>query len=193
MARKMSYGIKVSYPGFSVTDLEKERSQQKSSVEALPNLLSSLALPYLFGAKTQIKRYENSASLLSKRSALSTMECLHEVSALFEDLNTVAMYVKKCNQHHKCHWLFRDICNHIRHTIREDFDVENKSIKNETAKRLGLDSKLQINIGFDTDSIKVGEKVVELVDVKAYLDWAEGVFTEIIDRAKKDGAFREME
>ncbi|MFZ2975299.1 MAG: hypothetical protein WA055_01545 [Candidatus Moraniibacteriota bacterium] len=193
MVRKMSYGIKVSYPGFSATDLEKERSQKKSSVEALPNLLSSLALPYLFGAKKQINRYKTSTSLLSTRPILSTMECLHEASTLFEDLNTVAMYANKCNQHHEYHRLFRDICNHIRHTVREDFDIEDKSVKNEAAKRLGLDSRLQINIGFDMDSIKVGEKVIKLVDIKAYLDWAEGVFTEIINRAKRDGAFREME
>jgi len=186
----MSYGIKVSHRGFDVIDLNKKRSQKPPSNKALPNLLSSLALPYLLGAKTQVERYQKAASLLQLRPTVSTMECLHEASTLFEDLNTVVVYMRKCGKDHKNHQLWVDIRNHIRHAIREDFDKESDSVKNERAQRLGLDPKLQISIGFDKDAIKIGETVVEIDEIKAYLAWTEDIIAKILSKAKKDGFFK---
>jgi hypothetical protein len=187
MSRKMSHGIKVSHKGFDVIDLNKKRSQKPPSNKALPNLLSSLALPYLLGAKKQVKRYQVAASSLQSRPVVETMECLHEASNLFEDLNTIAVYIKKCGKDHKYHQRWKDIRNHIRHAVREDFDGEDKSINKGVAQRLKLDPKLQINIGFDADAIKVGETVVGIGKISAYLTWAEDVIARILNKAKKDG------
>jgi hypothetical protein len=191
MSRKMHYGIKVSHKGFDVTDTGKQRSQKPPSNKVLPHLLSSLALPYLLGAKTQVKRYEATAALLPSQSISATMACLHEASTLFEDLNTVVVYIRKCGKDHKSHQLWVDIRNHIRHAVREEYDRENDKVKNDRAKRLDLDPKLQISIGFDKDAIKVGETVVEIADVKSYLAWAEGVIAEILSKAQKDGYFKQ--
>lgn len=191
MSRKMHYVIQVSNRGFNVMDLKQQRSQKPSPNEALPHLLSTLALPYLLGAKTQVKRYEAAAATLSLRSTLATMECLHEASTLFEDLNTVVVYIRKCGKDHKSHQLWVDIRNHIRHSVREEYDRENDKVKNDRAQRLGLNPKLQIGIGFDKDAIKVGETVVEIADVKSYLAWAEGVIAEILSKAQKDGYFKQ--
>lgn len=191
MPRKMNYGIKISHKGFDLLNLSKKRSQKPLSNRALPHLLSSLTLPYLLGAKTQVKRYEIAASLLQSSPTAGVMECLHEASALFEDLNTVVVYMRKCATDHKDHQLWIDIRNHIRHAVREEFDKEKDSVKNDRAKRLGLDPKLQINVGFDRDAIKVGETVVEISEVKKYLAWAEGVIAEILIKAEKDGHFKQ--
>lgn len=189
MSRKMSYGIKVSHNGFDVIDLNKKRSQKSPSNKALPNLLSSLALPYLLGAKTQVERYQKAAFLLQLRPAISTMDCLHEASTLFEDLNTVVVYMRKCGKDHKNHQLWVDIRNHIRHAVREEFDKESDLIKNERARRLELNPKLQISVGFDRDVIKVGGTVVEINEINAYLIWAEDIIAKILSKAKKDGFF----
>ncbi len=191
MSRKKHYVIQVSHRGFNVMDLKKKHSQKPSPNQALPHLLSALALPYLLGAKTQVKRYEAAAATLPLRSTLATMECLHEASTLFEDLNTVVVYIRKCGKDHKSHQLWVDIRNHIRHAVREEYDRENDKVKNDRAQRLGLDPKLQINIGFDKDAIKVGETVVEITDIKSYLVWAKDVIAKILSKAEKDGYFKQ--
>jgi hypothetical protein len=185
--REMNYGVKISHKGFSVTDLKKERSSKTVSKTVLSHLLSSLALPYLLGAKTQLQRYIYVASQLETQPSIATMGCLHEASTLFEDLNTVVIYMRKCGKDHKHHKLWMDIRNHIRHAVREEFDKEDVSVKNERARRLNLDPKLQISIGFDTDAIKVGGTLVVLSEVNKYLAWAEGVIADILVKASEDG------
>lgn len=187
MSRKMSHGVKISHKGFNVTDLDKERSVKAVSKTVLPHLLSGLALPYLLGTKTQVKRYVFAASQLKAKPTMATMSCLHEASTLFEDLNTVVIYMRKSGKDHKDHQLWMDIRNHIRHSVREEFDKEDDSVKNERAKRLKLNSKLQISIGFDTDAIKVGGTLVELSEVNKYLVWAESVIADILAKASVDG------
>lgn len=179
MTKKMNYGVKVFHSKLSTTNPEG-----KLSAKTLPELLSTLALPYLLGAKTQIKRYKKATLSLHKQPIPATMNCLHEASTLFEDLNTVVIYTEKCGKTHTYNKLFKDIRNHIRHTVREDLDKKENQRKNKKALELGLDPKLQINIGFDTDAIKVGERVVKLVIIKTYLNWAEEVFFKIINEAK---------
>ncbi len=186
----MNYGIKVSRKDFDVVNLSRARSKKLPSNKALPNLLSSLALPYLLGAKKQVKRYQAAALLLRLRPTISTMDCMHEASNLFEDLNTIAIYMRKCGKDHKDHQLWKNIRNHIRHAVREDFDKENKSVKNDVAQELGLDPKLQIKIGFDKDAIKVGETLVEVDKITTYLTWAEDVIAKILSKAEKDGFLR---
>jgi len=191
-SRKMNYSIKVSHKGFDVVDLNKKRSKKSPSKKALPNLLSSLALPYLLGAKKQVKRYRRAASSLQSQPKVGTMECMHEASNLFEDLNTMVVYMRKCGEDHKYHQLWQDIRNHIRHAVRDEFDKENDEVKNDRARRLRLDPKLQINIGFDRDAIKIGETVVEIDEITAYLIWAEDIITKILVKAKKNGFLKKL-
>ncbi|PJE58317.1 MAG: hypothetical protein COU81_01375, partial [Candidatus Portnoybacteria bacterium CG10_big_fil_rev_8_21_14_0_10_36_7] len=108
-------------------------------------------------------------------------------STLFEDLNTVVIYMRKCGEDHKNHQSWIDIRNHIRHAVREEFDEEDDLVKNERAQRLSLDPKLQLSIGFDIDAIKVGGTVIELSEVNKYLVWAEGVIADILAEASEVG------
>lgn len=183
----MSYGMKISKPGFDVLNLDKERSPNKPKEHTLPNLLSSLALPYLLGAKTQVQRYKAAAITLEKTKTLSTLACLHETSTLFEDLNTIAKYVEMCGHKNDLNSLWLDIRNHIRHDVREEYDNESDTRKNKRAERLGLHPNLQTSIGFDLNGIKVGETLIEIDQINEYIAWAENIIANILSKAEKDG------
>jgi hypothetical protein len=162
MSRKFNYGIRVSKQGFDVVNLNAARSQKVSQKNTLPNLLALLALPYLLGAREQVKRYKIATSTLKMKAKLGTMSCLHELSNLFEDLSTVAKYIEKCGQTNDFHNLLLNIRNHIRHDIREEYDEESDRRKNIRAQSLNIDPKLQTSIGFAIDAIKIGETVIEI-------------------------------
>jgi hypothetical protein len=191
MNRKMSYGMKISKPGFDVLNLDKERSPNKPKEHTLPNLLSSLALPYLLGAKAQVERYMAAAISLEKKTTLGTLACLHEASTLFEDLNTIAKYVEMCGYKNDLNSLWLDIRNHIRHDVREEYDDESDTRKNKRAERLGLHPNLQTSIGFDLNGIKVGEILIEIDQINEYITWAENIITNILIKAEKDGFMRQ--
>jgi exonuclease VII large subunit len=183
----MDYGIKISKQGSNVLDNDKEHSPQASTLPVLPHLLMHLAVPYLEGAKKQLERYQIAALTLKVRPVVSVGECLHEVSSLFEDLSTISKYAEKCNHKNNKHQLWFDVRNYIRHNAREEFDKEDSSLKNLRAKRLELNPKLQLNIGFALDSIKVGGKIINLQEVKEYLDWAEDIIHATLVEAQKKG------
>lgn len=183
----MDHGIKVSKQGVNVTDIDGKRAKKSTRKKSLPHLLYALALPYLFGAKKQVKRYQIEASTLKERPVNSVYGCLHEVSTLFEDLCTVGKYAEKCGNENELHQLWFDVRNHIRHDIREEFDNENDSRKNKRAKRLKLNPKLQTNISFSIEFIKVGGVVIKIKQINAYLAWAENIMIDILNDAKKKG------
>lgn len=183
----MVQGIKVSKQGYSVTNINSDRNKIPRNNSVLPHLLYALALPYLIGAKTQVKRYQIAASYLNEQPVNGVYECLHEVSTLFEDLNTIGKYTEKCGSENELHQLWLDVRNHIRHDIREEYDIESDLRKNKRAERLKLDPRLQTNIEFATDSIKIGGIIIEIDQINNYLKWAENIIVNILDNAKKQG------
>jgi hypothetical protein len=183
----MTHGVKVSKQGYNVMDTAVERDNKPRNNFVLPHILYALALPYLLGAKTQVQRYQLAASTLEKRPVNSVYDCLHEASTLFEDLNTIGKYAEKCGSKNDLHQLWLDVRNHIRHDIREEYDNESSSQKNKRAERLNLDPKLQTNIGFTEEAIKVGGIVIEISQINVYLQWAEGLITGILNDAKARG------
>ncbi len=188
--KKQSFGIKVSKQGYNVMDTKIERDTRPRNSSVLPHILYGLALPYLLGAKTQVNRYQLTALTLEKRPIEGVYDCLHEASTLFEDLNTVGKYTKKCGGENDLHQLWLDIRNHIRHDIREEYDNETSSQKNKRAERLKLDSRLQTNIGFSADWIKVGGIVIEISQINAYLEWAENLIITTLNEAKAQGTIK---
>jgi hypothetical protein len=149
--------------------------------------LYGIALPYFFGAKTQIERYKQAASTLKESPVSGVQICLHEVSCLFEDLATVSKYAEMCGHSHKLHSLWLDVRNHIRHDIREEFDNESNARKNARAKRLDLNDKLQISISFKPEEIKVGGTVIAINTIENYLSWAENIIGDVLKEAQDKG------
>jgi hypothetical protein len=184
--RKLDYGIKVSKRGYSVIDLDQER-KGNSAKGSPPHMAYALAMPYLYGARIQIKR---AASVLKQRPSGSVMECIHEISTLFEDLCTVSKYAERCGNTHHHHKLWIDVRNHIRHDIREELDNEDDKRKNQRAARLKLNPKLQTSIGFSPELIKVGETEIEISQISSYLEWAEKIIAKVIKTAKVAGQIK---
>ena len=185
----MNYGIKVSKKEFDVKTGKKGKSPSTGKRTDIHHMLLALAIPYLKGARLQIKRYQEASSRLKNDSINATNDCLHESSCLFEDLGAIVNYTKLCGEQHSLDEMWIDIRNHIRHDIRENFDVDDKR-KKARIKNLGIDSHLQTSIGFDHDSIKVGNTIVELDTISKYLDWATGIINSAIDEAWKKGRIK---
>lgn len=186
----MNHGVKVSHQGEDISNAENAESGKAkvdSKKRKLPHLLYALALPYVFGAKTQIDRYKTEAATLKEHPVTSVQVCLHEVSCLFEDLSTVGKYAEMCGHTHELHKLWLDVRNHIRHDVREELDNETDARKNARAKRLGLNPKLQTSIGFDVDAINVGSTNIKLDTVEEYLGWAGGVIGGVLADAQAKG------
>lgn len=186
----MDQGIKVSKRGFNVLNIDKSRTKNFQEKRILPHLLYALALPYLNGAKKQAERYQIAALSLKEKPVIAVYECLHEASTLFEDLSTVGKYAEKCGHNNDQHQLWFDVRNHIRHDVREEFDNEDDLRKNKRAARLKLDPRLQTNIGFTENSIKVGGVTIELHQINTYIKWAESIIVGVLNDAKKKGEIK---
>lgn len=189
---KLHYWIKVSKRGFNVMDLAQERKDNPKS-GVTPHLEYVLALPYLYGAKTQVKRYQIAASTLEQNPSSSVISCIHEASTLFEDLCTVSKYITKCGNTHKLHKLWLDARNHIRHDTRDQRDDESESRKRDRADRaarLKIDPKLQMSLGFSMNLIKVGDIEIKISDIAEYLDWADDVIAKVMEEAKNKGQIK---
>lgn len=176
----------MSKQGFNVLDPSLARSK-KRSMSTPPHLLYAVALTYLLGAKKQVIRYQEASKTLKERPVLGVYDCLHEFSTLLEDLSAVGKYIEKCGSTNKLHQLWFDVRNHIRHDIREEFDKESDSRKNERAKRLKLDPRLQTDIGFDINSVRIGRIYIKISEINSYLDWADKNISNVLDRAKRNG------
>lgn len=186
MAHDMDHGIKISNSAVEGT----KKPVSRDSREFLPHVLYSLALPYLYGAKTQIERYEAAAGTLQTSPISGVQKCLHETSCLFEDLATVSKYVEMCGETNKHHSLWFDIRNHIRHDTREEFDNLDDRRKKERAERLMISNGFQTSLGFDMNTIKVGDLSVNLEDIANYIEWAESVIQQVMDAAIEQGMIK---
>lgn len=183
----MNYGIKVSKKDYDV--VTGKPGTKKTKKKRTSHIYSVFALPYLKGAQIQISRYQEATKMLTKNSGAGVILCIHEASCLFEDLATVKKYLEKMGHSHRLHTNIRDIRNHIRHDIREEYD-HNKSDKVDRLKRLGIATDLQTQIGFDQNEIKLGTTQISLKDIKDYLAWAENIFGSELKDAQDKGYVR---
>lgn len=189
MQKLMDYGIKISKKDYDVLrlDLTVQAIRQKKEIA---HILALLALPYVLGGMDQVIRYQSVALTLKSKPRLGTLGCLHEISNLFEDLNCVTIYMRKCKLDHRDHDTWVNIRNYFRHSIRDGFD-KNDELNEVIARKLGIDVRLQINIGFDLDAVKIGSTIVEMSRIINYLKWAENNINSILDKAKIDGRISE--
>lgn len=184
----MAYGIKVYKKDLdSITNQKKLSSRKYNLVNA--HVLLTLALPYLRGARIELKRYRYAVSQLDEDSINASNNCLHEISCLFEDLGSIAYYTNLCGENHSSSQLYIDIRNHIRHDVRENFDTDDGR-KNKRAKTLCIPKKYQTLISFDSNSIKIGGTLVMLDSISDYLDWATEVINTAIAEAWKKGKIK---
>lgn len=189
----MAYVFKVSKKGHDVTNGKgsKRAVPEDTSGKPIPSLLYVIAQPYLLGASTQLNRYKEATKLLKdETSGMGVTVCLHEMSSLFEHLATVAKYMQICGHKND----FSELCilvrNHIRHDVRENFEKESEKRKVERSKALGIGSTLEAEIEFRQDAIRVGNVIIEVSAIEAYLVWSGKIIIEAMDDARKRGYLR---
>lgn len=183
------FTLKIAKKGFSVTNMDiNKKKTSNDSKKKMPHLLTAVALTYFYGSKTQLKRYQIAVSNLDKDNAVNgTYVCLHEISSLFEDVNTVAKYMEECGYKNDLHQLWLDIRNHIRHDVREEFDNNDDSRKEQRALRLKLDPKLQMDISFEVSVIHIGGTDIKISQIEEYLKWSEDIMGKILVDAQNLG------
>lgn len=133
-----------------------------------------LALPYILGAEQQVDRYvvayEKYKANPTDLRAVSLM--MHEISCLVEDLDTIVIFMKARNYSHEMHKLWKEVRRHVRHDLRDESptsaDVE------KTQKRalyLGFRKGMLSEIVTSRESIRFGEKTIELQTIRDYIAW----------------------
>lgn len=187
---EQEFGIKVSKRGYNIDGSE---GSPYASRRVDAHILYSLAIPYLMGAYVTVQRYQQEASQLRVTPVRSSQACLHEVSTLFEDLGTISKYSSMCGDSHKNNKLWVDIRNHIRHDFREEFDKEDRKLKNARAVELGLPVEIQVDIGFSESAIRVGAVTIMLKDINDYIHWAAVLFNKVMNEAREKGYIKESE
>jgi hypothetical protein len=136
------------------------------------HLGAAVARPFVEGAKEQLERYVEAQAFCKHDPIGGVNRCQYEVSSLFEHLATVVIYLELCGIQHPDGQMLKDVRNHIRHDIREEFD-EDKKIKADRAKRLGLNPKLQMDLHFLDDGIQVGGTKIENTKISSFLQVAD--------------------
>jgi hypothetical protein len=95
------------------------------------------------------------------------------------------------NFHDESNNLWIMVRHHIRHDFREEFDVV-ESRKEKRAKAFNLGDELQVSIIFNTASVKIGEKMINISQINNYLIWAEDIITNILNKAKQQGMVKQQ-
>ncbi len=146
-----------------------------------------LAISFVNGAMRQIEQYKTCASRLEDDPLNASMDCLHEVSCLLEDLETIAKYMETAIGEHDDREKWRDLRDHLRHDLREVMFGDEDQRTVSRAKRLRIPNGLMFSISFKEESFTIGSKTVPLVDVTEYLDWAKSKLEDVIQEAQSMG------
>ncbi len=185
----MPYVFKVSKEGFDVYSKKNglRRGDSSRKEDFRKSMVWPLAIAYLHGARIQLVRYKKAASILEKNAVEGILQCLHDVSCLFEDLAIISIYMKSLGAMHEDGDLFITVRDHIRHDVRENLDKEDEKRRARRLEELCVKENLQIDISFDPDYVKVGETKVTIKQIEAYLIWADSVFEKLFEHGKELG------
>jgi hypothetical protein len=176
----MNIGVKISSEGYDIQGKESKKNvDSPPSSNVTSHMISGIAVAFLYGADVSLKRYVEAASK-AESDANYVYECLHEVSSLMEHLDSVDRYMIMCGVTDHLHSTILDIRNHIRHDLRDNLSHESNKGRTQRAKKLGINQKLLVHIGFSADAIKVGTTILKVSDIAAFIKTAEQTFMPII-------------
>lgn len=154
-----------------------------SKFNGKPHLAAAMARPFVDGAKVQLKRYVEAQAWCKHDPIGGANQCQYELSSLFEHLATVVAYLKYCGVEDSHDQVFTDVRNHIRHDVREEFDKDETN-KAARAKRLGLNPKLQMDISFLDDGVRVGSTTITNKEISGYLHGADMIVDTLLAGGK---------
>jgi hypothetical protein len=186
----MNYGAKIAKTGHSVTNPDSPAKIGGKSEDTLKEMVSSISLAFILGAKEQLTRYKDAYSKVKANPQVGVMYCLHEALTLLEDLDTLSWYAQVCGETNDLNKVIRDMRNHARHDLRENINHESNDGRKKRAKKLGLHQNLMVHIGFDENTIKMGTTTLTLSQAEEYVEWAESILTTVIADGVKTGRIK---
>lgn len=140
---------------------------------------SMLCMPYIIGGRLQIERYLKAQKLMEFDHIGAAYRCLHEISALFEDLDMIRRYLEAFDTPLWDGKLkIKELRDAIRHDTRKELNSDNNEKRRQKrAASLQTKSEFLFSILFHENGVTVGDHRVSLNDVYHYLNSAERIVT----------------
>lgn len=140
-----------------------------------------------------LKRYKSAYRRLEgTREIRYCCSCLYEVSNMLEHLNAINKYKNKIeNKEDELSQTILNMRNHIRHdicdNIFDDISEDNKKRRERRAKKLGIDCRYLVHIGFDIDAIKVGDTELTFSQIEKFLERSQDIFNQHTQELVRNG------
>jgi len=101
---------------------------------------------------------------------------------MLEHLNAINKYKNKIeNKEDELSQTILNMRNHIHHdicdNIFDDISEDNKKRRERRAKKLGIDCKYLVHIGFDIDAIKTGDTELTFSQIEDFLKRSQNTFS----------------
>ena len=127
--------------------------------------------PFISGSKIQLERYLEAQRIMKSNDMIGSYadRCLFELSSLFEHLATLQTYLKRVGIELRIGSAITDFRNHIRHDARGELDARSE----KRAERLGIDEKLQTQIAFTDNGVKVGSTILNASELNHFIEMAD--------------------
>lgn len=186
----MNYGAKIAKTGHSLANLDSPAKVDSKPDDTLKEMVSSISLAFILGAKEQLTRYRDAYSKIKLNPQEGVLYCLHESLTLLEDLDTLSWYTQICGETNDLNKIIRDMRNHARHDLRENINHESNDGRKKRARELGLHQNLMVHIGFDENTIKMGTTILTISQAREYINWAESILTTVMANGVKAGRIK---
>ena len=180
MARGMHAGIKIY-------KLDNHNNSVNNEMLAF---IASLEISNVYHT---LNRYKSAyRSLEETREMRYCCSCLYEASNILEHLNAINKYKNKIeNKEDELSQTILNMRNHIRHDICDNiFDnisEDNKKRRERRAKKLGIDCKYLVHIGFDIDAIKTGDTELTFSQIEDFLKRSQNTFRQFTGELAQSG------
>ena len=186
MARRMHSGVKIN-----------KLDDSYSSVD--DKMLAFIASLEISDVYHTLNRYKSAyRSLEETREIRYRCSCLYEISNMLEHLNAINKYKNKIEG--KKDELSQTILymrNHIRHdicdNIFDDSSENDKERREKRIKRLGIDDRLLVHVGFDIDAIKTGDTELTFSQIEDFLKRSQNTFKQFTEELIQSGRLSTMD
>lgn len=186
MARIMHSGVKINKLDDSHSSVDDE-------------MLAFIASLEMSDIQHTLNRYKSAyRSLEETREMRYCCSCLYEASNMLEHLNAINKYKNKIEgKKDELSQTILDMRNHIRHdicdNIFDDSSENDKERREKRVKRLGIDDRLLVHVGFDIDAIKVGDTELTFSQIEDFLKRSQNTFSPFMKELIRGGRLSTMD
>lgn len=151
-----------------------EEKKNDNYIATNPQLMFTVAKPYITGAKVQLERYLEAQRIMKAHKLVlggGIDRCMYELSALLEHLDCIETQLRNRGINLPTGENIRQFRNHLRHDAGGDPDWSN----GKRGKAIGLNDKLQVHIVFADSGVKMGSTELTAQQIDTYISTAETI------------------